>query len=62
MLRELVPHAIVTPRELLPAVWCLASVYAGRRPIAGTVTALDMIIATVRTFERLCTIRRCALK
>ena len=56
-------HAIVTPCELFPAVWCTASVYTGRRPITGTrVTALDMIIAAVRPFERLRTIRRCAAK
>lgn len=64
MLRKLMPHAIVTPRELLPAVWRTASVRVRGRPSTGTlvesVAAFDMTIAAVRTFELLRTIRRCA--
>jgi len=65
VLGELMPHAIVTPCELLAAVWCIASVYACRCPSRTpleSVAVFDMIIPAVRTFERLCTIRCCTME
>ena len=65
MLGELMPHAIMTPREILPAVWRTAPVCVRGRPttartIVDSVTAFDMIIAAVCTFEHLRAIKRCA--